>query len=306
MKLALIIVSCLTTGILCISAPIDKSHVPADSRWVIHADLERLRESEIWNLAITEFSEKHQKKIDAITEAIGSNPTTDFAGVTVYGLDEEQENAVALIYARYNKDKLISILEKNEKYDQGSYRDYTLYHWIDDKTDNIKTGIFALNNLIVISDSQKQVEDFIDMLLQDKVSLETAPESPLSGLTANAGNPILLLAADELSTISRGRNNRAIAQNSRQVILGLDEEGENLYLKIDLEANSQTAAGQIEEVIAGIKSFINLQHSQNPDVLSLLEKTQVQLEGNLVKIRFDYPSADIFDMMLSNCKFMNK
>ncbi|AQQ70609.1 hypothetical protein SMSP2_00963 [Limihaloglobus sulfuriphilus] len=306
MKPALFIVCSLLTCVLCISAPLEKNHVPADSRWVVHADLERLRGSEIWSLAINEFSEKHQKKIDAITKAIGSDPTTDFTGITVYGLDEEQENAVALIYARYNKEKLISILEENEKYNQGAYRDYTLYHWLDDKTDHIKTGIFALDDLIVISDSQKQVEDFIDLLHNEKDSLETISAAPLAILASKTENPILLVAAVELSTISRGKTNRAIAQNSKQMLMTLNETDQNVYLDIALEANSLPAAEQIKEVVSGIKSFINLRHSQNPDVISLLEKTQVQLVGELVTIRFDYPSADIFDMMMNNCKFMNK
>ena len=133
------------------AAPLNRTHVPAGAKWLVHADFDAFDGTEMWRLISQTISEKDQKKIDAIATLFGSDPTRDIYGATLYGTDAKEENAVVMIYGRFDKEKLLGLLVLNETYDESEYNGQKLYHWVDEKDNKQKVGMFATDRLIVRS-----------------------------------------------------------------------------------------------------------------------------------------------------------
>jgi len=250
------------------AAPLNRTQVPADVKWVIHVDFDTFATSEIWRLVNQEISNKYQKEIDAITNLFGFNPTEDIFGVTLYGIDSNEENAVFMLYGRFDKEKLLSLLALNEAYAESEYNGQKLYHWLDEKDNQEKVGIFAADALIVISRSEQAVKSMIDLLSGKKTSLASQNDAPLAKLIEAPENAFMIMAADG-----------------------------DMYLHIDLTAETQEAAMQIEQILVGIKAFIVLKHAKQPEILSLLEATKLEQSENELFLTVQYPSDKLFEII---------
>ncbi|MHC4151116.1 MAG: hypothetical protein ACYSSP_03355 [Planctomycetota bacterium] len=147
-----------------LAAPLNHMHIPAEAKWLIHADFEAFKNTQMWQLMSQNISAEDQEKIDAITYIFGSDPTKDIYGITLYGenseeenavvMNSEEENAVVMIYGRFDKEKLLGLLAQNEAYVESEYNGRKLYHWFDDDDNKMKVGMFAADDLIVTSQSQ--------------------------------------------------------------------------------------------------------------------------------------------------------
>ncbi|MHC4689459.1 MAG: hypothetical protein ACYS5F_07430 [Planctomycetota bacterium] len=130
-----------------LAAPLNHMHIPAEAKWLIHADFEAFKNTQMWQLMSQNISAEDQEKIDAITYIFGSDPTKDIYGITLYGENSEEENAVVMIYGRFDKEKLLGLLAQNEAYVESEYNGRKLYHWFDDDDNKMKVGMFADCNL---------------------------------------------------------------------------------------------------------------------------------------------------------------
>jgi hypothetical protein len=279
------------------AAPLNRSHVPAEAKWLLHLDFDAFGDSELWRLVSQEISEKEQKKIDAITALLDSDPTKDIHGATLYGTDSQEENAVVMLYGRFNKEKLLSLLVLNEAYAEDEYNGRKLYHWVDEKDNKQKVGMFATDSLIVISQSEQSVQASVDLLAGQVNSLAGQADAPLGTLVETPENAFMVIAADGLAELNKDKQHAAILQNSKMMAVVVGENNGDLYLKVNLTAETDEAAMQIEQVLVGIKSFIALKYVNEPEIMSLFQATTLQRNENKLSMTVQYSSAKLFEMI---------
>ena len=225
-----------------VAAPINQQHIPADAKWLFHADFEALRNSEMGTLIGQEIEKGHQKKIEGMTALLGTVLTKDLYGITLYGPDADEINAVALIHAKYNKEKLLALLGMSEKYSESSHQDQTIYHWFDEKHQRDQVGAFATEELIVISQSKAAVTKMLDTLKDPSGSIANVEGNVLAGLSETTGEPMMIAAADELSKLNENNNHAAILKNSKMMAVIICEKNGDMNLKVDGIAESDEAA----------------------------------------------------------------
>ncbi len=279
------------------ASPLNRTHVPAEAKWLVHVDFDTFATSEIWRLVSQEISEKNQKKIDAITNLFGIDPTKDIFGATLYGMDSKEENAVVMIYGRFDKEKLLSLLALNEAYAESEYNGQKLYHWLDEKDNKEKVGIFATDALIVISQSEQAVQAAVDLQAGKTSSLASQRNAPLARLVEAPENAFMVIAADGLAELHKNNHHAAILQNSKMLATVVGEDNGDMYLHVDLTAETNEAAMQIEQVLGGIKAFIALKHAEQPDITSLLLATTLERSENQLFLSVRYPSAKLFEII---------
>ncbi|MBC8379092.1 MAG: ankyrin repeat domain-containing protein [Planctomycetes bacterium] len=297
-KRVLVILSC----VLAISgasqaAGLDLSQVPEDAKWVFHVDAQRLAQSEITSMILAGLDDAQQKKLDFITTLTGSDPTKDFHGITLYGADSKEENAVVLISGRFDKERLLSMLATSSVYSESQYKDHTLYHWLDENDNKHKVGMFAADNLVVISQSPQAVQDTADLLAGGENTLAAQADAPLAKLTEAPQDAIMVIAADGLSELHKNDAEKAILRNSKMMAVLGGETNANLYLSIDLTAETPAAAMQIEAGLTGIRSFVTLKYASQPKVMALLESTKLQRNDNQLSVTVQYPSAKLYEII---------
>ena len=286
----------LLSGTIC-AGPLNPAQVSAEAKWVVHANFDEFASSEMWWMISQELSKKDWKKIDAITKLFGSDPTKDIYGITLFGKDAKEENATVLINGKYEKEKLLSLLSMNDEYAESQYKGKTLYHWLDENDNKKKVGMFASEELIVISQSEDSVEAAADLLASEKDSLASAEDSALAKLVDTRQDAIVVMAAEGLSELSKNRKNNTILRNSNMMAVVAGEENGDLYLHVDLTAETAEAAIQIEQILGGIGSFIELKHSDEPEVLALLDSVILERTGKQLFLTVKYPSAKLFEMV---------
>ncbi|MBP8606200.1 MAG: hypothetical protein KBI46_10235 [Phycisphaerae bacterium] len=278
------------------AAPLNKAHISGDALWLVHLDLNAFKSSQFGRLALGEITQRQQQKIDALTQLLGTDLTRDIDAVTLYGPDATQENAVALLYGRFDRNKLLTLLKLNDAYAESTYKNHLLYHWKDDKKQTAQVGAFWTDNCIVISQTESAVGTALDVLAGQAGSLAANPHSVLYELTNAPAGTILLTAAQSLTELTRNNPHAAILQNSSIMAVVAGESSGIMKLQIRLDAASAEAAGQIETIVRGIMAFGLLQQDKNPKLAPLMNAVTLTRQDNRLELVFQYSSAELFEM----------
>ncbi|MBL7214369.1 MAG: hypothetical protein ISS71_01690 [Phycisphaerae bacterium] len=299
MKKALFFVY-LTTLMISSVAPggsLQKEHVRGDAKWLLHVDLDALRSSEIGKLIQNDIQTQHQEKIDAMAQLLGSDLTEDLHAVTLYGASAGEENASALFYGNYNKEKLLTLLVLNEAYSKSEYNGKTLHHWMDEKRQKDQYGVFAADDLIVIAQTEESVIATLDVLSGKVPSLAQQKDATLYSLCQGRDDAIALAAAEELSELAENNQHAATLKNSRLLAALVAEKAGDMKVDIHLEAQNEDAAMQIEQVVRGILAFAMLQNQQYPQFGKLLQSIDLSRDKNALDCTFIYPSAELYEII---------
>lgn len=280
-----------------LGGPLNKTHVRADAKWMFHADFDALRSSEIGKLILNDMQTKYQEKITAIEQLWGSDPTQDLHAVTLYGAQVGEENASALFYGNYNKEKLQALLILNKAYSKSEYEGKTLHHWVDGKNKNEQYGTFAADDLIIIGQTQASVTAALDVLSGKVGSLAQDKSSVIGSLCEGKSGSIAIAAADGLSELAKNDERAAILINSRLLAIVAAEEAGNMKLDMHLETDTEEAAMQIEQMARGMLALGMLQNQQYPQLGQLLQSVELTRTANTLDCKFKYPSAELFTII---------
>lgn len=287
---------CLVWGV-CPAAPLNKNHILADSKWICHVDLEAFRATQLGKLVQDDIRQNWQTKIDSLNELFGSDITRDVHSVTLFGSKPGEEDAVVMIYGKFNQNKLTALLALNSSYQKSQYNGAALHHWTDDRDHKNRVGAFAQDNLIVISQTESKVTSVLDILSGKASSLAAQQANPLVPLTEVPQNTFVLAAAVGLDELTQDDKNAAILQNSRlMAFIGTEEQG-NVITRLRLETQDAQAAEQIETALRGILAFITLSQKENPDIAALIGACTISRQQSILNVQFQYPSQALMDII---------
>lgn len=283
------------------AAALDQQQIPGNAAWVFHVDLETFRSSQFGQLVTDEILARHGDRITALQELLGSNVLTDIAAVTLYGADANEKNVVCLVKAAYNREKLTALLKLNSTYAEIPYNDYTLYSWVDDKSTKAQVGAFAGDDLIAISQSQQALENALSVLSDPQASLAGQPEQPLFGLTQAPEEAFIVAAAEGVSELA-GQEHAAILRNSNFVVFVTSEQAGTLKARLQLQSESEEAAGNIEKFVRGMLALAELKTDQQPQIRQILQSAAISRTGKDLEFNLSAPSQQLFDMIKSHIK----
>jgi len=277
------------------AATLNKDYLGADTRWVLHLDLEAFKKSKLGTLILTDVQSQHSEKIKALEELLGFNLLTDINHITLFGPDSQEQNGVLLIEGRFNPQKITALLALNKDYQKSAYGQYILHEWFDELRSRTQVGTFARENLIILSQSRQALEQTLDVLDGKRPSLSA------SGWPVFPNNvsqePIVLLAADEVKHLTENQPHAAILANTQSMLFAAAENGTTFQADSFLQtADSQTAL-QIEQAFLGMKAFLTLSGNKPSALTSLLQNWQIQTDGNLVSIHFEVPTDTLYEAL---------
>lgn len=297
--LVLVVLGCWGIGF---GGVLNQKQIASTSAWVVHADLNVFRASQIGQLVTAEIKAKHQEKIDALQVLLGSNLMTDLDSVTLYGPDAEESNVVSLIQGHYDREKLLAFLKLNPAYAETSKEGYTMYSWLDEKRNKEQVGTFAAEDLIIISQTPAALQTAMDVLAGKQPSLADKADEPLFSLTQAPEGAFLIAAAEGLSKLA-GQEHAAILKNSNFMVFITGEQAGNLTAHLKLESETDESALQIEQVVRGMLAFMTLQMKDQPMLQKLLQSSVITRDGRKLEFKLSAPSQEVFDLVKSHAKF---
>jgi len=272
---------------------LDLDRVAGDAVWLMHLDVDAMRESLVVQKMYARMAEKHpqvEKMMGMGAMMMGMDVRKDLHGVTVYGLDTDKKNAVMIVHADVRREQLEKMVEKARDHETREHRGITIHTWMHKGwkgRGGPAAGAFYRDDMLVFARSADRVEMAIDVLAGKADSV--ASDSPLAGRTRPGS--IMVARASEVDpdtkcpVLKQGQGFR--------VALG-EHEGESFYRAL-LEMDSDEAAELAEDVAEGLAAVVAL-GCKDDDMMMLADKLETMTSGKTCLIAWDADADEVWEV----------
>lgn len=275
---------------------LNPKQVAADAKWVAHLDVDTMRASVVVDKAYQECEpvvKAFGAKIDEL-KAIGQviDPMKDLKGITVYGTDLQNPEAVAIVQANLSESALGTLQQSVQQlpgYASSTHGAYELHTWVHKCPMGEKklTATYVQPDILVFGSSVQAVEKALDVLGDAKLSID--------GKSALAAKPLagalLVVRVAGLGSVEKLPVKSPIIAAADVIGLTLGENNNEAYLSADLSAKDTKAA---EELKTNIESSLTsaLLAVDDSDVADLINAVQVTSNDKTVTVDVRGP-ADV-------------
>ncbi len=296
MKKTALLVTALIVIALFWAAPafpgtIPTSIVPDGARWVAHLDMEKFVATGLYGYL--DKDGKFEIKSRDINRWLKIDVPKDVTGVTVFGFEPGAKGrAVVVVSGKFDKARLLTLLDLAEDHTEKAYGAYTLYSTGDDGF-----GAFINDNLIVLSESAEAIEKVLDTA--GGKAKNFAASSLSAALKDVPPGAFLSGVLPDLSRLSGMNNQSKILEKASGLFFLAQEKQDVLQIRLQVTADSPENAKNMFDLVQGIIAMGKLGGNEGDmaKIASLIDGLQVKLEGKVLKIDFERPSRDIADLV---------
>ncbi|UCC39039.1 MAG: hypothetical protein JSV96_14695 [Candidatus Aminicenantes bacterium] len=280
------------------TASIQKSFISADAKWIVQFDMKRLTSTRLHQLLINdESTAKIRKKMEKLVKKYKFDPLKDIVSITAYGTGKKEENTVVCVEGKFDKDHLLGLIAKEEDHVEISYGKYTIYKWGHDDF-----GVFVNNNLVLFSGNDKMIKNALDVIDGKKNNLSSSPM--MKYINEIPKDAFLMAVVDNISSLAGKHDKALMLQKTGMASFAITEKKEDMDVGLKFTTESSEDAQNVEQMIKGVIAFANLQLKKEKDLLALLERLHISIDGNRVQIGFTYPVEKLFDVITGRAKLL--
>ena len=273
--------------------------VGGDACWVAHADIEAILTSELGKmfLAAAEKKEGFAKGIESMKKHLGCDPLKDIRGITAYGPQLGDRDAVVVADATVAGDKLIDLLKEKESYKSDKHGEHVVHQWTDagkhgDKGES-SYACFYDNKTVVIATGLKRLTGALDVL--DGKADNLAKTNAIKSLPEAAQGAFFVLAADKIAFPKGKAPRAAIMRNvSAASVQGGEADG-GVFVNASVAAGSEKDAVNMRAFIVGFLALSEMVRQQEKfaDLKDLGEKINVGGKGAEVRVDAAIPVKSV-------------
>ena len=280
--------------------PLQPGQVPDDAKWLVHLDVDNLRESKVGNVLIKDVLAKPLAKLKSEMKVDGELILKKLHSLTAFGNDFKagpEANGVLVLSGEAETQKIVEgflaaqILQNEngpvKKLQQDPFNLYSLH-------DQIFVSLQSTGQ-VVLGKSRTEVEKAISMLAG-----KTKPSNPSKAFSgyANVTNTFFFLA------VAEGFNEKAALPPQADILkkatgarIVLGERADRIFANLALKAKDPEVIQQIQQVLEGMKALVLLGQSENKELLELVQSTKVSATEKLVSVNIEYPLSKIIDKL---------
>lgn len=278
------------------AAPVDLDAVAKGAVWMMHLDMDAVRDSTVVRQAYERAARLHphlEKMMQMAAGMAGMDPRKDLHGVTAYGLDTDKHNAVVIVRAKANREFLEKMVQKAPDHVTVEHGRHTLHRWNHKGWKRSQghpvVGAFFKDDVMVFSRTEARVKAALDVLDGDAAGTGTG--GPLAGRVRPGS--ILVARAVEIDpdtkcpVLKQGRSFR--------VAMG-EHEGQSFY-RARLDMKSDDAADDVRNVMQGFASLVRLRWGDEAAAMKLLAGLEVDARGDTCMISWDAAAEGVWDVV---------
>ncbi|MCX6571235.1 MAG: hypothetical protein NT006_07460 [Candidatus Aminicenantes bacterium] len=293
-KKTLLLIAALALAALILIVPawpgtVPTSIVPEGARWVAHLDMEKFVATKLY-----EYLEKDgrlQIKNRDIGRWLKIDLFKDITGLTVFGLESGDKQAVFAVTGKFDKAGLLALLALDKDYQAIPYGSYTLY-----LTGSDEFGAFVNDGLIVFSENREAVEKVLDTAAGKTKSFAS---SKLNAAFKDVSSGTFLSGVvEDLAGLGKEINQSKFVEKASMMFFLAQEKQDNLQVRVQVTADSPESAKNMADVAQGLIAMVRLGQGEGPGGIpaSLVEGLQVKLEGKTVRLELDMPSREVANL----------
>jgi hypothetical protein len=286
---------------------LDKSQVPADAKWVAHLDVEALLDSQVGGFALDQGGERLRAKMAKFAQVFGFDPIIDLRSVTLFGTEHGPAQAVGLVRAKVDQEKLQTLLQANKGYERLLEGERIVHRWTqnpeDAEDDGVRHGTFYEDDLTLIARSKEALLGAVAVLEGKRASLATkdsglVPDIPAGAFVVVAAHQIVAPAGSE-PWAEMVRSVSVVGGEHDNVVFGRAIAG------LDEERNAQ----HVRQMLQGLLSLATLRLERSPEIQALPELKEILKgigiggEGTAVRVDVAVAVEDVKALMRKSPSF---
>ena len=292
-KKTLIIVTVLALAALALVPPawpgtLPASIVPDGARWVAHLDMEKFVATKLYEylkqdgrLEIKNRDLDHWLKIDLFK---------DVTGVTIFGLEPGEKQAVFAVAGKFDKARILTLLDLDEKHQEIPYGGATILVTGDGQ------GAFINDGLIVYSESRPAIEKVLDTVAGKAKNFSSSKlHAAFKDLSSGA---FLSGVVEDLAGLGLEVKQSKIVDTTKGLLFVAQEKGDSFQVRLQLTADSPESGKNMADIVQGFIALGRMSQGEGHRAIpaSLLDGLKIKIEGKVVRLELDMPSREAADL----------
>ena len=280
--LACLVLACLA------SLATAAERVPADCRWVVHADLQLMLRTRVGEWLGREMvKQPHAARLKMLEAISGLNLKRDLRNVTICGIGSDDDSGLLYVRGTFDAERLNTLAQAADGYAAVQAGSRTIHTWLD--KGKPAAGCLAAADLLILGKSSARLREALDLL--------DAPTQPGAAFQLPAGwekSALVVCAAEDLAALADGKPESAMLRNVRSLVARVVEDGALLALEARAVATTEAAAQQMVDAGRGLAAIVQLQKPANldPALIETVRTGQLNREGVNVSLRLSVPFED--------------
>jgi hypothetical protein len=285
----------------------DPNYVPADAKWVVHIDVDRLAKSQTYDILMREAEKEEgnvREKLAKVGEALGSRFPDDVHGLTLVGRAFDEKSAVLIVRAKLDRDRLLGMAKAMPGYSSVMHGTVEVSSWADANPSESVSGAFLANDVLVLGRTPTDVRRMLDL------AAGREKPAPAEGLLAAAdagakdGTGVMAyLAADGLAELQRKYPVSPLLAQVSSARLALSERGDDLTARAVLNVTSPDIAKQVKGALEGFKALMGLAaldeggDKNAKAVAEIAQRATIAADGSTVTLDWPMPVARVRELV---------
>jgi len=292
-KKTLVSVTVLALAALALALPawagtLPVSIIPEGARWVAHLDMEKFVATKFFGylekdgrLEIKNRDVSHWLKIDVFK---------DITGLTIFGLEPGEKQAVFAVAGKFDKARLLTLLDLDEKHQEIPYGGATILVMKDGQ------GAFVNDGLIVYSESRPAIEKVLDTAAGKAKNFSSSKlHAAFKDLSSGA---FLSGVVEDLAGLGMATRQSKIVDTAKGLLFVAREKGDSFQARLQVTADSPESGKNMADIVQGFIALGRMSQGEGHRAIpaSLLDGLQIKLEGTVVRLELDMPSREVADL----------
>jgi hypothetical protein len=281
------------------AAPFQSKDIAADSKWVIHVDVDAIRDSYIVKKVFETCPHLKDagKHFDMIRDHIGLDLRKDLHGITLYGPDADHKHAVAIVYAKVDQKLLTEMAEKAADHKVLKHSGFEIHSWTAKHGSKSEpgAGAFYKSDAVVFASMPRLVARAIDVLDGSAKGI-TGLDSPLGGRPI-AGATVIIRAFD-----LPANEHCPLMQKAKSIRVAMGENNGKSFYRVRLVMKDSESAEQIKTIGEGFKALGTLRFSGDADMMKLVNGLKMTNTNGTINVRWEASVEDVWTAMQKMAK----
>jgi hypothetical protein len=278
------------------AAPPNPKLVPADAKWAVHLDMEALLDASLVQKAVDRWMEEENGEfaLNHVETMFGVDLREDVKGLTLYNTGFEEHEAVLLVNADFDQEKLLKIAKDLPDHDTEEVGSIEVHTWTDkEHGDRTVAGAFASDDLLVMASSMDLMKQALTVIEGDQDNLEGTESSLTRELppgTVFAGGVVGLATADL-------PHEQELPEGLDEIAIAIGEHEDKTFVAGRVAAKNEATATNIKEIIEGARALVLLAHEVEADAKEYFRDATIEQAGGVVEFDVRLPADKLWEAM---------
>ena len=302
--LGLLAVTCISPVVSPVRADgLDKSHVPASARAVVHIDVEALVASQIAR-KVQELNPEANVQFDlgqVQPMLAGIRPLQEVRSVTLFCADPKSQKFGAIVHCTDKVDALLDMAMAVDGYELAPIDNWQVHSWSNDGQ-RVYGAVVPIGNskerLVLLANDTKAMGEGMAVLQGRGQSLAQGALGQL-GVAPERGTIVFAASNEPLSQLGEIDPSSPVARLVQGFVLQAGEAQGRIFANVSLATAEPRDAQRVQHVLQGLAALASLVTDQgmyeddaDTNQIQVLQQlasaVKFQTNGNLLYVEFSY------------------